>query len=125
MTIVAALGAVALLLAAIGIHALIASAVSERLRDLGVRLALGASVEQAMRTVMLPGIVLTAAGLIIGSVLALGAAGLVRRLLWGVTPADPLTFGLVALLLLTVATVASLIPALRVRRVDPATLLRE
>jgi len=124
MVLVGALGMAAALLAALGIHGLIAGLVSERLRELGVRLALGASVEQAMRTVMLPGIVLTMAGLAIGSVLALGAAGLVRRLLWGVTPTDPLTFALVALLL-GVAVVASLIPALRVRRVDPAMLLRD
>ncbi len=125
MVLVGGLGVAAALLAALGIHGLIASLVSERLRELGVRLALGASVEQAMRTVMLPGIVLTMIGLVIGSGLALGAAGLVRRLLWGVTPTDPFTFALVALLLLTVAIVASLIPALRVRRVDPAMLLRE
>jgi len=125
MVLVGALGMAAALLAALGIHGLIAGLVSERLRELGVRLALGASVEQAMRTVMLPGIVLTMAGLAIGSVLALGAARLVRRLLWGVTPTDPLTFALVALLLLGVAVVASLIPALRVRRVDPAMLLRD
>lgn len=125
MTVVGTLGTVALLLAAIGIHALIASAVSERLRELGVRMALGASIEQAMRTVMLPGIVLTLVGLAVGSVLALGAAGLIQRLLWGVRPADPVTFVGVALVLLLVAVVASLGPALRVRRVDPATLLRE
>jgi predicted permease len=125
MTIVAALSATALLLAAIGIHGLIASAVSERLRELGIRMALGASVKQAMWTVMFPGVSLTIVGLAIGSVLALGASGLVRRLLWGVTPTDPLTFAGVAVMLLTVAVVASLIPALRVRRVDPATLLRE
>jgi len=125
MTIVVVLSAVALLLAAIGIHALIASAVSERLRELGVRMALGASVGQAMRTVMLPGITLTVVGLVIGSALALATTGLVRRLLWGVTPTDPLTFAGVAVTLLLVAMVASLIPALRVRRVDPARLLRD
>jgi predicted permease len=125
MTIVAALGATALFLAAIGIHALIASAVSERMRELGVRMALGASTAQAMRTVMLPGIALTLVGLMIGSALALGATGLLRRLLWGVTPTDPATFAGVSLTLLIVALVASLVPALRVRRVDPATLLRE
>ncbi|MQA93065.1 MAG: FtsX-like permease family protein [Gemmatimonas sp.] len=125
MVLVGALGAAAALLAALGIHGLISSLVSERLRELGVRMALGASVEQAMRTVMLPGIVLTLVGLAVGSVLALGAAGLVRRLLWGVTPTDPLTFAGVAVTLLVVAIVASLVPALRVRRVDPAMLLRE
>lgn len=125
MAIVAALGVTALLLAAIGIHGLIASAVAERLRELGVRMALGSTTGQAMRTMMLPGIVLTLVGLVIGSVLAFGAAGLIRRLLWGVTPTDPLTFAGVAVTLLTVAIAASLVPALRVRRMDPAMLLRE
>lgn len=74
---------------------------------------------------MLPGIALTMAGLGLGSILALGGAGLLRRLIWGVTPTDPLTFAGVALLLALVAIAASLVPALRVRRLDPAELLRE
>lgn len=125
MVLVGSLGIAAALLVALGIHGLIASLVSERMRELGVRMALGASVEQAMRSVMLPGIALTIAGLILGSGLALGMTGLVRRLVWGVTPTDPLTFAGVAVMLLLVAIVASLVPALRVRRVDPAMLLRE
>lgn len=125
MTVVAALGATALLLAAIGIHGLIASAVAERLRELGIRMALGSTPGRAMGTVMLPGITMTLLGLAVGGAMALGAAGFVRRLLWGVTPTDPLTFAGVAATLLAVAIVASLIPALRIRLVDPATLLRE
>ena len=125
MTLVAALGVVALLLAAIGIHGLIASGVTERMRELGIRMALGATVGQAIRTVSLPGIGLTLAGLAIGCVLALGASRLVRSLLWGVQANDPLTFAGVSVTLLVVAVVASVLPAMRVRRFDPAALLRE
>lgn len=124
MTLVVGLGTVALLLAAIGIHGLIASAVSERRRELGIRLALGATGRQVVKDVVMPGIMLTAVGVAIGSAAALGAVRLLRSFLWGVTPTDPLTFGAVIGLLLAVALVASLIPALRVMRLDPALTLR-
>jgi predicted permease len=124
MLLVGALGALALLLAAIGIHALIASGVTERTRELGIRLALGSTVGGAIRTAALPGIYLTLAGLAVGIAVALGTTGLIRNLLWGVRENDPLTFALVAGTLLVVAIVASILPALRVRRLDPVSLLR-
>jgi len=125
MVLVGVLAVSALLLAAIGIHGLIASGVAERTRELGIRLALGSTVAQAIRTVALPGVVLTVVGLVVGCALAFGAAGLIRRLLWGVEATDPLTFAGVALTLLLVSLVASVTPALRVRRLDPVSLLRE
>ena len=124
MSVVVGLGVVALLLAAIGIHGLIASSVSERTRELGIRLALGATARQVVKDVVRPGIVLAAIGVAIGSAAALAVVRLLQSFLWGVTPNDPLTFALVVVTLLTVALVASLIPALRVLRLDPALTLR-
>ncbi|PYR90142.1 MAG: hypothetical protein DMF84_21835 [Acidobacteria bacterium] len=124
MVLVLGLGGVALLLAAIGIHGLIASSVSERTRELGIRLALGATTGQVMRTVVLPGVALATAGVAIGSVVAFAAVRLMQSFLWGVAPTDPITFGAVIVTLLSVALIASVIPALRVLRLDPALTLR-
>lgn len=123
-TLVGLLGAVALFLAAIGIHGLIASGVAERTRELGIRLALGATVGQTVRDAALPGVLMALAGLVVGCGVALGVSGLIRSLLWGVRPNDPLTFAVVVAALLVVAVVASVLPALRVRRLDPVSLLR-
>jgi predicted permease len=124
MLLVAALGALALFLAAIGIHALISSGVTERMRELGIRMALGATVRQTVLDAARPGIVMAVAGLAIGCALAFGATGLIRNLLWGVRENDPLTFAVVMVSLLAVAVAASVLPALRVRRLDPVALLR-
>ncbi len=124
MMLVAALGGLALFLAAMGIHALIASGVAERQRELGIRIALGATVGQTIRAAALPGIIMAMAGLVVGCAVAYGASGLIRSLLWGVTENDPLTFAGVVGTLLTVAIVASVMPALRVRKLDPVSLLR-
>lgn len=125
MTLVAVLAVAALVLSAIGIHGLIAGGVAERARELGIRLALGATAGQVLRSAALPGIVLAVAGLLAGSALAFAASGLLRGLLWGVAANDALTFAAVGAVLFAVATVASLLPALRTRRLDPATLLRD
>lgn len=124
MMLVAALGGLALFLAAIGIHALISSGVTERKRELGIRMALGATVGQTIRDAALPGILMAMAGLVVGCAVAYGASGLIRSLLWGVKENDPLTFVGVVGTLLTVAIAASVIPALRVRKLDPVSLLR-
>ena len=124
MTLVLGLGAVALLLAAIGIHGLIASSVSERTRELGIRLALGATGGQVLRTVVVPGIALAGAGIALGSAAALAVVRLLQSFLWGVTPTDPITFLAVIGTLASVALLASVIPAFRVLRLDPALTLR-
>jgi len=124
MLLVAALGGLALFLAAIGIHALIASGVTERTRELGIRMALGATAGQTIRDAALPGLLMALAGLVVGCGVALGVSGLIRSLLWGVRPNDPLTFAVVVAALLAVAVAASVLPALRVRRLDPVSLLR-
>jgi predicted permease len=124
MQLVTALGGLALFLAAIGIHALIASGVAERTRELGIRMALGATVGQTIRDAAMPGIVMAGAGLAIGCAIAYGATGLIRSLLWGVKADDPMTFVAVIGTLFLVAVIASIAPALRVRKLDPVSLLR-
>lgn len=124
MLLVGALGGLALFLAAIGIHALIASGVAERTREFGIRMALGATVGQTLRDAALPGIVMAVIGLVAGCAIAYGVSGVIRNLLWGVKENDPLTFVAVCLALLAVAITASVVPALRVRKLDPVSLLR-
>ena len=124
MWLVAALGGLALFLAAIGIHALIASGVAERTREFGIRMALGATARQTIVDAARPGILMAVAGLVIGCALAYGVSGLIRNLLWGVRENDPVTFAAVIGALLAVAVTASVLPALRIRRFDPVSLLR-
>ncbi len=118
------LALVAVLLSAIGIHGLIATSVVERTREMGIRMALGATMPQALRTVAMPGVVLSLIGVAVGLAASFGTVRLVRSLIWGVSATDPLTFAAVAALLLGVAITASVIPSLRVLRLDPATTLR-
>jgi predicted permease len=124
MSLVTGLGLVALMLASIGIHGLIASSVTERTRELGIRLALGATGRQVVTEVIRPGIVLAAIGVVIGAGAAFAVTRLMQSFIWGVQPTDPITFAAVAALLLVVSLAASLIPAWRVLRLDPALTLR-
>ena len=119
-----ALASLALLLAAIGIYGLIANSVIERTRELGIRMALGASAWEGMRAVAMPGLMLALAGVIVGCLLARACVGVVSHLMAGVRPTDPATFAAAAIFLLLAAAVASLIPALRVTRLNPAETLR-
>ncbi|HEX6161951.1 MAG TPA: FtsX-like permease family protein, partial [Vicinamibacterales bacterium] len=100
------------------------SGVTERTRELGIRMALGATVGQTMRDAALPGVVMSLAGLVMGCVAAWGLSGYIRSLLWGVKENDPMTFVAVIAALLSVAIAASVIPAWRVRKLDPVALLR-
>jgi len=116
--------AAALLLAAIGIYGLLAYAVGQRRRELGIRLALGASRGDVVSQVVSDGIRLAAAGIGVGVVIALAVTRLLSALLYGVGASDPATFvGVVALLAL-VSLVASYLPARRAARVDPMVALR-
>ncbi len=120
-----ALSAAALLVSAIGIHGLIAASVTERTREMGIRLALGATFGQALRTLALPGIVLAGTGTVAGLMGAVAAVPLIRHFVWGISLSDPLTYAGVVAVLLAVATAASVTPALRILRLDPATTLRQ
>jgi putative ABC transport system permease protein len=119
-----ALAGVAVLLAAVGIHGLIATSVSERTRELGIRMALGATMAQALRTVAMPGVILSSVGVAAGLIASFGSVRLVQSFVWGISSTDPLTFGASAALLLTVAMAASVVPALRILKLDPAATLR-
>lgn len=119
------LSGLALLLASIGIYGLIAHSVVERTREMGIRMALGASLAQVVRTVAVPGIALACVGAVLGIVLAVFATRVLQSMVWGVSTTDPLTYAGVALMLLLVAFAASLIPALRLTRLNPAETLRE
>jgi predicted permease len=124
-TLLAAFGALALVIASLGLYGLLAQTVSARSREIGIRMALGATWRNTMRMVMSRGVALTAAGVGIGAVLAWSVTPAIETLLYGVGAADPLTFALVAGLLAAVAAVACAIPAVRAARVDPMLVLRE
>ena len=124
LTLVGAFAGVALLLAVIGIYGLIAQTVVERTREFGVRLALGATAGSTIRSVIRSGFTLAGAGIAVGLVLAWGTTRLISSLLWGVDARDPLTFVTITSVLLVFAVVASLLPALRVLRLDPAKILK-
>jgi len=125
MVLLAGLAVAAVLLAAIGIHGLIATTVVERTREMGIRVALGATMGQAMRSLVVPGVLLAVGGTAIGTLASLGFVPLLRHFLWGVSATDPATFLAVGAILLAVASVASVGPALRILRLDPAKALRE
>jgi ABC-type antimicrobial peptide transport system permease subunit len=117
-------GLLALVVAAVGLYGVLAYSVATRSREFGVRGALGATAGAIARQVMSEGLRLTVVGLGIGGVVALGAAGFIAPLLFETAPRDPIVFGTVAGVLLLVALLASLIPALRAGRVAPADALR-
>jgi putative ABC transport system permease protein len=117
-------GAGALLLAAMGIYGLIAYSVAQRRREVGVRIALGATRGEIRRFVMSRGLRLTALGLAVGLAGAVGLGRVASSALYGVSPVDPPTFAGVLVLFLAVAALASLLPAERASRTDPVNALR-
>ena len=118
------LAGLALLLSAIGLYGLIGHSITERTNEIGVRMALGATASEAMKSAVKPGLVLGAVGIAAGAAIALPLMGLLKHLLWGVQPTDALTFVATAVLLLAVTVLASVAPALRILRLDPARTLR-
>lgn len=123
-TLLSLASALGLVLATVGLGALIASSVTERTREMGIRMALGASVGRALRSAAMPGMIMALAGLAAGLVLAAIGVRTLRSFVYGVTVFDPATYIGVGVLLLTVAAVASILPSLRVLRLDPARTLR-
>jgi predicted permease len=117
-------GAGALLLATLGIYGLISFSVAQRQRELGVRIALGATSGEIRRTVVGDGVRLTAIGLGVGLVVALGVGQLISAMLYGVSPADPATLAGVLGLFLAVSALASFLPAARASSTDPISVLR-
>jgi predicted permease len=117
-------GALSLLLACVGLYGLLSYEVTQRTREIGIRMALGARPPDVLRIVVRQGVGLSAVGAIIGILVALGATRYLASLLYGVRPFDPPTFLAVALLLSLVALAACYIPARRASRVDPLVALR-
>ena len=115
---------VALLLAAIGTYGILAYMVNERTREIGIRMALGAARSNVLAMVLSQGFVVAAIGIGLGLVGAFALSRLAASLLFGVSPADPLTFGVVAGIIALVAFVACVVPARRATRVDPLVAMR-
>ncbi len=124
LVLMTVLGAVALLLTAVGVFGVISYSVSQRTREFGIRLALGEDPKQTRLHVVMGGMRLVLISIAIGLVGSLVVTRLISGLLYEVRPADPLTFGGIALLLAVVALLACYLPARRATRVDPALTLR-
>lgn len=120
-----AFGALALVMACVGLYGLMAYSVAQRVREMGVRLALGAAPSSILRLVVGEGLRLTTVGLLVGFVAALILTRYLATLLHGVTPTDPAVFIAVGTLLLIVAITACYVPARRATRIDPARVLRD
>jgi predicted permease len=123
-SLLTAFAAVAALLAGVGIYGVIAHAVERRRRELGVRVALGASASRILGLVLREGLALAAAGLAAGLLAAFALSRFLASLLYEVSATDPATFAAIAGLAVLVACAASLVPAVRALRVDPVTALR-
>jgi putative ABC transport system permease protein len=124
MRLLVAFGAIATGLALLGIYGVMAYSVSQRTREIGIRMAIGARQADVSRMVLRSGLVLTAGGVLAGVVVALGLTQLIESQLFGVRPADPATMASVAALMIAVAAAAAYLPARRAARVDPVAALR-
>jgi len=117
-------GGMALLLGVVGIYGVIAYSVSQRRREIGIRMALGARQEQLARMFLRHGVILAAAGLACGLIAAAALSHLMTSLLFEVSPLDPLTYCLVSAGLIGAAALASYLPSRRAAAVDPTEALR-
>jgi putative ABC transport system permease protein len=115
---------VALLLAIGGVYSVLSAIMTARLREVGLRVALGASRTDIVRLVVGRGVAMTAAGLLVGLLVSLGAGGLLRRFLYGITPADPAAIAASAGLMMAAALLACYLPARRAAAADPVSVLR-
>jgi predicted permease len=124
MVLLGVFGAVALILAGIGIYGVMSYAVKRRTREIGIRMALGGKPRDVLLLVVGQGMRLAVVGLIVGIAGGFAATRLMRGLLYGISPTDPFTFAAIVLLLAGVAFVASVVPARRAVRTDPTAALR-
>jgi ABC-type antimicrobial peptide transport system permease subunit len=124
LVMLAIAGVMALLLGIVGVYGTIAYSVSQRRREIGTRIALGAGKGEVLKMIISEGIRLALVGVAIGLAGALGLGRFLSSLLYGVKPNDPMTLALVSILLVAVALIASYIPAREAARVDPIMTLR-
>jgi putative ABC transport system permease protein len=124
MLLIAAFAGLAVLLAAVGVYGVVSHAVSQRTAEIGVRMALGATDSDVRRMMLLQGLKPASLGVILGLIAALLSTNVVKRMLFGIEPLDPLTFSIVPPLLLVLATLACYLPARRATRLDPTVALR-
>jgi ABC-type antimicrobial peptide transport system permease subunit len=122
--LMAGFSAIALLLAAVGIYGVVAYGVTQRLREFGIRVALGATRGDVTRSVVWQGASMALAGAVVGLALAVGAAGAMSSLVYGVAPRDAMSILGATVVLLLVTVVASYFPARRAAAVDPGVTLR-
>jgi ABC-type antimicrobial peptide transport system permease subunit len=124
MVLLGIFAGIALVLTTIGIYGVMAYLISQGARDIGIRMALGATQSGILAMTVGKGMVLAVSGAVVGVLGSLAITRLLRGLLFGVGSSDPLTFCAVPVLLLLVALLASYVPARRASRIDPATALR-
>jgi ABC-type antimicrobial peptide transport system permease subunit len=124
LVLLGAFAGLALLLASIGLYGVLSYAVTQRSREIGLRMALGASSGSVMRMVVARGLSLTGAGLALGLALAWALTRTLQNLLYGVAAADPVTFAAVVALLASIALAACYLPARRASKLDPIAVLR-
>jgi hypothetical protein len=117
-------GALGLILASIGLYAVVAYDITQRTHEIGIRMALGAGRAGILREVVMRGVRLAVPGALVGIAMAAGVASLLRTLLLGVNPFDPLTYGFTALVLIAVCLLASFVPARRAATASPLEALR-
>jgi len=125
MLLLAIFAGLALLLAAMGIYSVLSYSVKRRVREIGIRMALGAQVRDVLRLIVIEGMRPTLIGVAIGLAGAFALGRVLANLIYGVKPTDPITFGAVSVLLAGVGLVASIIPAYRATRVEPMKTLRD
>ena len=124
-TLSSGMAGLALLLSAIGIFALVANIVAQKTREIGIRIALGSSIRQAMIHIGGPGVRASVLGLVLGLILCAGALRAMQSVLYGVGVYDGPTILTVVILLTSVTVIATAVPTLRIAGIDPAKTLRE
>jgi ABC-type antimicrobial peptide transport system permease subunit len=124
VSLLGTLAALALLLSLVGVYGLVSNMVAQRTREIGIRMALGSSVRQAMMEVGRSGIVAVSLGLVAGLALSTVSVRLIKSELYGIQVYDPLTFVAVLLLLILAAIAATFLPTRRIAHIDPASTLR-
>jgi putative ABC transport system permease protein len=125
LVLIAVFAGIALVLAAVGLYSVLSTTVRQRTAEIGVRMAFGAGHGRIFRMMVAQGLVLSAAGIVVGAAVASLLTDVIRTLLVGVEPTDPATFTAMAVGFLVVAAIACGVPALRAARLDPMVALRD